>query len=148
MRDLLQFRDSVGIRTQDPQLRRLLLYPTELPNRSVCAFCGQILPREGLLTLKAGANIVENFELSKFLMVCEHSCAEERCVPCCKGGLEGIFRTTCSLVRREAVHGGGGWVRGEVGGPGEDEGIAVASGGEESYQETVVGEGETFEPCL
>ena len=27
-------RDSVGIRTQDPQLRRLLLYPTELPNRS------------------------------------------------------------------------------------------------------------------
>ncbi len=26
--------DSVGIRTQDPQLRRLLLYPTELPNRS------------------------------------------------------------------------------------------------------------------
>ena len=30
------FRDSVGIRTQDPQLRRLLLYPTELPNRSVC----------------------------------------------------------------------------------------------------------------
>ena len=32
---LLCFRDSVGIRTQDPQLRRLLLYPTELPNRSV-----------------------------------------------------------------------------------------------------------------
>ena len=31
-------RDSVGIRTQDPQLRRLLLYPTELPNRSVFAF--------------------------------------------------------------------------------------------------------------
>ena len=28
-------RDSVGIRTQDPQLRRLLLYPTELPNRSL-----------------------------------------------------------------------------------------------------------------
>ena len=27
------FRDSVGIRTQDPQLRRLLLYPTELRNR-------------------------------------------------------------------------------------------------------------------
>ena len=26
------FRDSVGIRTQDPQLRRLLLYPTELRN--------------------------------------------------------------------------------------------------------------------
>ena len=30
--------DSVGIRTQDPQLRRLLLYPTELPNRSDFAF--------------------------------------------------------------------------------------------------------------
>ena len=26
------FCDSVGIRTQDPQLRRLLLYPAELPN--------------------------------------------------------------------------------------------------------------------
>ena len=25
------FRDPVGIRTQDPQLRRLLLYPAELP---------------------------------------------------------------------------------------------------------------------
>ncbi len=24
--------DPVGIRTQDPQLRRLLLYPTELPD--------------------------------------------------------------------------------------------------------------------
>ena len=33
-------RDSVGIRTQDPQLRRLLLYPTELPNRSLfCVRC-------------------------------------------------------------------------------------------------------------
>ena len=31
--------DSVGIRTQDPQLRRLLLYPAELPNRSVMFFC-------------------------------------------------------------------------------------------------------------
>ncbi len=28
----LLVRDSVGIRTQDPQLRRLLLYPAELPN--------------------------------------------------------------------------------------------------------------------
>ena len=28
----LLIRDSVGIRTQDPQLRRLLLYPAELPN--------------------------------------------------------------------------------------------------------------------
>ena len=30
-------RDSVGIRTQDPQLRRLLLYPTELRNRHIAA---------------------------------------------------------------------------------------------------------------
>ena len=29
------FRDSVGIRTQDPQLRRLLLYPAELPNQTL-----------------------------------------------------------------------------------------------------------------
>ena len=28
------FRDPVGIRTQDPQLRRLLLYPAELPDQS------------------------------------------------------------------------------------------------------------------
>ena len=27
-------RDSVGIRTQDPQLRRLLLYPAELRNQA------------------------------------------------------------------------------------------------------------------
>ena len=26
------FRDRAGIRTQDPQLRRLLLYPAELPD--------------------------------------------------------------------------------------------------------------------
>ena len=26
--------DPVGIRTQDPQLRRLLLYPAELPDRT------------------------------------------------------------------------------------------------------------------
>ena len=30
--NFLLTRDSVGIRTQDPQLRRLLLYPAELPN--------------------------------------------------------------------------------------------------------------------
>ena len=29
------YRDPVGIRTQDPQLRRLLLYPTELPDQTV-----------------------------------------------------------------------------------------------------------------
>ena len=33
-RQALHCRDSVGIRTQDPQLRRLLLYPAELPNQS------------------------------------------------------------------------------------------------------------------
>ena len=41
--------DSVGIRTQDPQLRRLLLYPTELPNRSLCFLTGKrvLCPKEG-----------------------------------------------------------------------------------------------------
>ena len=29
------FRDSGGIRTHDPQLRRLLLYPTELRNQPI-----------------------------------------------------------------------------------------------------------------
>ena len=29
---------ALGIRTQDPQLRRLLLYPTELPDRTVICF--------------------------------------------------------------------------------------------------------------
>ena len=29
-------RDPVGIRTQDPQLRRLLLYPAELRNHHIC----------------------------------------------------------------------------------------------------------------
>ena len=53
--------DPVGIRTQDPQLRRLLLYhpqlrrlllyPTELPDRSVCCFT--LLPWES----KADAKI-------------------------------------------------------------------------------------------
>ena len=33
-------RDSVGIRTRDPQLRRLLLYPAELRNRPIGAFAG------------------------------------------------------------------------------------------------------------
>ena len=31
------FRDPVGIRTQDPQLRRLLLYPAELPDHRFAA---------------------------------------------------------------------------------------------------------------
>ena len=37
-------RDPGGIRTHDPQLRRLLLYPAELPDRSLCRFrsVGQI----------------------------------------------------------------------------------------------------------
>ena len=57
---LLQFRDSVGIRTQDPQLRRLLLYPTELPNRSL------LLPAGGLKTAfssKVAAKICYFFEM-------------------------------------------------------------------------------------
>ena len=45
-------RDSVGIRTQDPQLRRLLLYPAELPNRSVFSFVS------AGLTWKVGAKIM------------------------------------------------------------------------------------------
>ena len=32
-------RDPVGIRTQDPQLRRLLLYPAELPDQPCLCFC-------------------------------------------------------------------------------------------------------------
>ena len=32
--------DPVGIRTQDPQLRRLLLYPTELPDLMVICLLG------------------------------------------------------------------------------------------------------------
>ena len=36
------FRDSVGIRTQDPQLRRLLLYPAELPNHPMYPFGRQM----------------------------------------------------------------------------------------------------------
>ena len=32
------FRDPGGIRTHDPQLRRLLLYPAELPDRSLYSF--------------------------------------------------------------------------------------------------------------
>ena len=31
--DFLFFRDSAAIRTQDPRLRRALLYPAELPLR-------------------------------------------------------------------------------------------------------------------
>ena len=50
-------RDSVGIRTQDPQLRRLLLYPAELPNRSLCCSdgCGAVALS---LDRKVGAKIM------------------------------------------------------------------------------------------
>ena len=35
--------DSVGIRTQDPQLRRLLLYPAELPDQTfIVNICGNV----------------------------------------------------------------------------------------------------------
>ena len=55
--------DSVGIRTQDPQLRRLLLYPTELPNRSLLLLGGGA----GMPALfpKVGAKICFLFEMSK-----------------------------------------------------------------------------------
>ena len=49
--------DSVGIRTQDPQLRRLLLYPAELRNQ----------PAIQVLTCFAGAKIVIFYEIAKFL---------------------------------------------------------------------------------
>ncbi len=35
-RQLAAFRDSDAIRTRDPQLRRLLLYPAELRNQADC----------------------------------------------------------------------------------------------------------------
>ena len=60
---LLNFCDSVGIRTQDPQLRRLLLYPAELPNRSLLAFGVSA----GLIP-KVGANIGVFFDISKCLL--------------------------------------------------------------------------------
>ena len=49
------FRDPGGIRTHDPQLRRLLLYPAELPDRSLCRFrsVGQIS--------KVGAKVMNFF---------------------------------------------------------------------------------------
>ncbi len=56
------FSDSVGIRTQDPQLRRLLLYPTELPNRSLC-----FLAEKFALCPKEGAKIVIIFGYAKLI---------------------------------------------------------------------------------
>ena len=37
--DFLFFRDSAAIRTQDPRLRRALLYPAELRNHPYNIFC-------------------------------------------------------------------------------------------------------------
>ena len=60
----LYARDPAGIRTQDPQLRRLLLYPAELPDRLVplwgCAWVR--LPAFGLF----GAKVVIIFGFCKF----------------------------------------------------------------------------------
>ena len=39
--------DLVGIRTQDPQLRRLLLYPAELRDQELCATCHRRWMMEG-----------------------------------------------------------------------------------------------------
>ena len=63
-RQALHCGDSVGIRTQDPQLRRLLLYPTELPNRSVFAFADQWVLRS-----KVAAKIVIIFGFAIRLMI-------------------------------------------------------------------------------
>ena len=49
--------DSVGIRTRDPQLRRLLLYPAELRNHRL----KKIIPFQ-----LAGAKVVIFFKTSKF----------------------------------------------------------------------------------
>ena len=49
------FRDSAGIRTPDPQLRRLLLYPAELRNRG-CKYTD--FP--GISSL-VGTHILEHF---------------------------------------------------------------------------------------
>ena len=61
-RQALHCRDSVGIRTQDPQLRRLLLYPTELPNRSLC-----FLAEKFALCPKESAKIVIIFGYAKLI---------------------------------------------------------------------------------
>ena len=71
---MLSVSDSVGIRTQDPQLRRLLLYPTELPNRSLC------FP----FYRKVGAKVVKKIVIAsgsfKMLFICgkaTHGCGVE-----------------------------------------------------------------------
>ena len=73
-------RDSVGIRTQDPQLRRLLLYPTELPNRSVFAFADQWVLRS-----KVAAKIVIIFGFAIRLMIFLSPWYASLCLYCLSG---------------------------------------------------------------
>ena len=79
-RQALHYRDSVGIRTQDPQLRRLLLYPTELPNRSVFAFANQWVLRS-----KVAAKIVIIFGFAIRLMIFLSPWYASLCLYCLSG---------------------------------------------------------------
>ena len=53
--------DPVGIRTQDPQLRRLLLYPAELPDPGIVGLprfeLGQAEPKSVVLPLHHKPNL-------------------------------------------------------------------------------------------
>ena len=68
------FRDSVGIRTRDPQLRRLLLYPAELRNHPLRAAKLVIFPEmaNDYLGLKDSSNCVSWVTASE-----KPSCASE-----------------------------------------------------------------------
>ena len=70
-------RDSVGIRTQDPQLRRLLLYPTELPNRSLFA-CGKVCA----FSVRGCKDSDLFLKCNIFLRVLFQSCVSKWCCGC------------------------------------------------------------------
>ena len=64
-------RDSGGIRTHDPQLRRLLLYPAELRNQHLCHCRGLHSERAqecGLHSLKIGAATLSGAKLYKIYL--------------------------------------------------------------------------------
>ena len=68
------FSDPVGIRTQDPQLRRLLLYPAELPDLTI--FCNLIRsPSPCLRTVSGRCVVVASAKLMIFfemtMLLCE-----------------------------------------------------------------------------
>ena len=52
-------RDSGGIRTHDPQLRRLLLYPTELRNHPYCTFLQML--RKSNIFFPITLHLIDNF---------------------------------------------------------------------------------------